>query len=105
MPRITFIATDGETIEADAMESMTLMEVALLNDVPGIIGMCGGICSCATCHVHLADEWIARLPAPSAEEREMVEALADGDRSSRLGCQVFVTADMDGLTVRVAEPE
>ncbi len=105
MPRITFIATDGGTIEADAMESMTLMEVALLNDVPGIIGMCGGICSCATCHVHVADEWISCLPPPSAEEREMVEALTDGDRSSRLGCQVFVTADMDGLTVKVAEPE
>ena len=87
------------------MEGMTLMEVALINSVPGIIGMCGGICSCATCHIHLADEWIARLPAASNEEREMVEVLTQGNRLSRLGCQVSVTDDMDGLIVRVAKSE
>jgi len=105
MPKITYIPLAGAPIETDAITQMTLMEVALINSVPGIIGMCGGICSCATCHLQIAEDWIRRLPPPSQEEEEMVEGLDHSTPASRLGCQVTVTDDMDGLVVRVVEPQ
>ena len=105
MPRITFIPAGGAAIEVDAFPQMTLMEAALINDIPGIIGMCGGICSCATCHIYVDDNWQANLPAPSQEEDEMVSALTQSRPGSRLGCQVKVTDAMDGLVVHVAPPE
>jgi 2Fe-2S ferredoxin len=105
MPKITFLPVNGAPIEIDASPQMTLMELAVINDVPGILGMCGGICSCATCHVFVGPEWQARLPAASGEEQAKIEGLAHRNAESRLGCQVTVTDAMDGLVVRVAEPE
>lgn len=105
MPAITFIPTDGMPVVAEYSPDMTLMELGLINDVPGILGMCGGICSCATCHVHVAAEWADRLDLPAPEERDMVEALTHATATSRLGCQVRLSDDLDGMTVRVAEPE
>lgn len=105
MSSITYLPIEGAPVRAEIMPDMTLMELALINDVPGILGLCGGICSCATCHVHVSDDWIDRLPAPSVEEREMVEALSHASRGSRLGCQVRVDEAMDGLVVTVAPPE
>ena len=105
MPRITYIPHDGDPIAADAFPGMTLMEIALTADVPGILGMCGGICSCATCHVYLEEGWLARLPPPAPEERDMIDGLTQARPNSRLGCQVAVSDDLDGLVVRVADPE
>lgn len=105
MTSITYLPIDGTPIHADIMPDMTLMELALINDVPGILGLCGGICSCATCHVHVADDWIDRLPPRSAEENDMVEALSHATRGSRLGCQVRIDDAMDGLVISVAPPE
>lgn len=104
MPSITYIPIEGAPIVADLLPDMTLMELALINDVPGIIGMCGGICSCATCLVHVEAGWSERLPAMTAEESEMVFALDQATPTSRLGCQVRLDESLDGLTVRVAEP-
>lgn len=104
MPSITYIPVEGAPIVADLLPDMTLMELALINDVPGIIGMCGGICSCATCLVHVDEGWFQRLPAMTAEESEMVSALDQATPTSRLGCQVRLDESLDGLTVRVAEP-
>jgi 2Fe-2S ferredoxin len=103
MPKITYITADGAPVETDATTQMTLMEVALIHNVPGIIGMCGGICSCGTCHLQVAQDWISRLAPPSDEEKEMVESLDHSSPASRLGCQVTVTEDMDGLVVHVVE--
>lgn len=105
MLKLTYLAADeDDTVKVDdAMDGMTLMEVALINDVPGIIGLCGGICSCATCLVHVDEDWQGRLPAASEEEQEMLAALDNAKPNSRLGCQVAMTEDLDGLVVTVAE--
>ena len=105
MPKVTYRPASGDPITVDAFADMTLMEVALCNDVPGIVGLCGGICSCATCHVYVDEEWAARLPAPSREEQDMVEGLDKRRAGSRLGCQVMVTDALDGLVVTVAAAE
>lgn len=105
MPSVTYIPVEGPPIVAELLPDMTLMELALINDVPGIIGMCGGICSCATCHVQADQSWTDRLPPMSPEEREMVMALDQATSTSRLGCQVRLDSSLDGLIVRVADPE
>lgn len=105
MPKITYIQQDGEAVTADALPLMTLMETALMGGVEGIIGTCGGICSCATCHVWVDPEWTDRLPPVGEEEADMIEGLVHRRPESRLGCQVPLDETLDGLVVRVAPAE
>ena len=100
MPKITFVAEDGtEVVDNDA--AGTLMEVARQNDVDGIIGACGGVCSCATCHVRVKPEWIERVGRPEEEEQDMLDLEDRADERSRLSCQIEMTAELDGLVVEV----
>lgn len=80
----------------------SLMLIARRHGVPGVIGDCGGVMACATCHVHVMPEWQDRVGPPSVDERELIEMTADPRPESRLGCQVFVTSALDGLRVKVA---
>jgi 2Fe-2S ferredoxin len=100
MPKLTFIETDGTARTIDAETGLTVMENAIQNDVPGILATCGGSCSCATCHVYLTQEWFDKLGALSLEELDMLDTAHDLEPTSRLSCQIMVTDEMDGLTMR-----
>lgn len=82
--------------------SGSLMELAVKNKVPGIDGDCGGVCSCATCHVHVAPAYYEKLGAPSEIEADMLEFDDNVNEYSRLCCQIPVTDAVDGITVAVA---
>ncbi|MDB5583539.1 MAG: (2Fe-2S) ferredoxin [Bradyrhizobium sp.] len=97
----TYIQPDGGERTISAGEGLTLMEAALFNSVDGIQGLCGGICSCATCHVSLDPEVYAKLGAPNEGEAEMIDALDNHVPTSRLGCQVYLDAKLSGARVRV----
>jgi len=99
MVRITYVEHDGARREVEAAPGMNLMEAAVKNGVASIEGECGGALACATCHVHVAEEWRALTGEASDDEREMLEFAVDADARSRLGCQIKVTDEMDGLTV------
>ena len=101
MPKVTYIESNGaaHTVEVDS--HMSLMEGSVLNEVPGIIGLCGGICSCATCHCYIGPEWADKLAPPSEGELAMLERAADRRPESRLGCQIVVRDELDGMTVRL----
>lgn len=101
MPRITYVTVSGEEVVVDAAEG-TLMSAAVANQVAGIDGDCGGVCSCATCHVHVDPAWIEKVGPASATEAAMLEFEDCNTPQSRLGCQVQLTEDLDGLVVRVA---
>lgn len=101
MTKLTYLPAGEAAVECDAMDNATLMENALIHDVQGILGLCGGICSCATCHVVLAPEWASKVPPPSAEERDMLDGIENRQPHSRLGCQVMVTPDLAGLIIEV----
>jgi 2Fe-2S ferredoxin len=101
MPTITYITADGAERRVAAQNGFTLMQLALSNGVPGIIGECGGVMSCATCHVHVDAAWIGRLPPMQTGERDMLEFADDVVATSRLGCQIKVRDELDGLVVRV----
>lgn len=98
--KITFEDASGAARTVEVAPLGTVMEAALLNNVAGIVAECGGGCSCATCHVHVADEWADRLPAPAPEESELVEFLDGAGPTSRLSCQIELGPELDGLTVR-----
>ncbi|MBD2857849.1 2Fe-2S iron-sulfur cluster binding domain-containing protein [Spongiibacter sp. KMU-158] len=103
MTEITYVEHNGTEHTVDVDEGMSLMEGATLNMVPGIEGMCGGICSCATCHCYIELSDQQGLPAISEGEEDMLCGVEDRRPESRLGCQVPVTSAMNGL--RVAMPE
>lgn len=101
MPELIYIETNGTTHRVNAAPGQNLMQVALRNMVPGILGDCGGICSCATCHVMIDDAWLKRLPAMSETESFLIEGVPDAQPGSRLSCQVKVTDSIDGMVIRV----
>jgi ferredoxin, 2Fe-2S len=88
----------------EAAAGLTLMEAARDDDVRGILAECGGACSCSTCHVYVAPEWVDRLPAISALEQDMLDFAHDPDPArSRLSCQIKLTDTLDGLRVDLPE--
>lgn len=100
MPTVNFVMPDGSVRVLSATAGLTLLGVARVHDVP-IEGACGGSMACATCHVVVDEAWFDRLPVPSAEEEDMLDLAPDVRATSRLGCQIRVTAALDGLTVQV----
>lgn len=100
MINVTFISADGKAIKTQG-ESGSLMELAVENNVPGIDGDCGGVCSCATCHVHVAEKDFARVGEPNDIEKDMLELADDVDKTSRLCCQVMLTEEINDISVTV----
>jgi 2Fe-2S ferredoxin len=101
VPKVTFVEASGVEHVVDVDLQLSVMEGSILNEVPGIIGLCGGICSCATCHCYIEGEWADRLSPPSEGELTMLERASDRRPSSRLGCQVVVTDALDGMVVHL----
>ena len=106
MPTIHDILKDGSTRAIDAKPGSSVMENAVRNNVRGIDAECGGSCSCATCHVYVDDSFIALLPPADDMENDLLDGVAsERQPGSRLSCQITMTADLDGLTVRVPETQ
>lgn len=100
MPRLIFVEPGGARHQIDAPCGLSVMQVARMHDL-GIEGTCDGSLACATCHVIVAPEHAPRLGEASAEEEDMLD-LAIGVRpTSRLGCQIVLTEELDGLTVHL----
>lgn len=100
MTRITYVEFDGTEHTVEAQDGDTLMTAAVNNSVPGIDGDCGGNCACATCHLYVDGD----LRGVAGEEERDMLAIADDTREdSRLGCQIVVTEDMNGLVVRLPQ--
>lgn len=103
MPRITFIEHDGTAHQVDAANGQSLMRAAVDNGVPGIDADCGGECACATCHVYVEPDWLARTGERSEMEQSMLSFAAVTQDNSRLSCQVAVSDALDGLVVRLPD--
>jgi 2Fe-2S ferredoxin len=101
MPTVNFIESDGREHCVEAPVGRSLMQIAVDQDVPGIIGECGGACSCGTCHGYIDPRWADRLPLISESESFMLEAVGDRRPESRLCCQIRMRQDLDGVIVRL----
>lgn len=99
MTDVTFIDHLGEARKVSATEGMTLMEVAVKHQVPGIDAECGGACSCATCHVYVEPEWMAVVGQPASMEEDMLDFAFDVRPNSRLSCQIKISDALNGLRV------
>jgi 2Fe-2S ferredoxin len=102
MKKITFIEADGKVVVVENAEG-TVMMTALDNEIEGIDGNCGGVCSCATCHVHVAPEWLDKVGGATDDERDLLEFEDNVNERSRLCCQIEMTDEIDGLVVHVPE--
>jgi 2Fe-2S ferredoxin len=106
MPVVTYVQHDGEERRIEMAAGESLMQGALSNGVQGIVGECGGGLACATCHCYIDEAWIDRVGEPSDVERQMLECVtAEMRPGSRLGCQVAVSDDLNGLVVRLPESQ
>lgn len=105
MATITYISHTGTTHTVEVENDKTLMEGAVENLIDGIIGECGGCCSCATCHVIVDDAWVAKTGSPDELEKEMLEGVPVPTKTSRLGCQITISDELDGLVVHMPEEQ
>jgi 2Fe-2S ferredoxin len=103
MPRVHFIAFDGTPHEVDVPSGTSLMRAATDNAVPGIDGDCGGQAACATCHLFIEPPWAARTGTRSAIEEDMLNFTSGLRDTSRLGCQVRISDELDGIVVHLPE--
>jgi 2Fe-2S ferredoxin len=98
MPKITFIDPDGTRHEVDAPVGLSLLEVAHQNGID-LEGACEGSLACSTCHVIVDPAWYDRLDEIKEDEDDMLDLAFGLTKTSRLGCQIIVTEDLDGLVV------
>jgi len=107
MVKVTFVSSDGTRREVETAEGETAREAALFNDVPGIDGDCGGVCACATCHVHVDPGWIDRVGRlkEGEAEAELLQFAEGANEYSRLACQIPIEAGVEGLVLHVPEQQ
>ena len=98
MPKMTFIERDGTRREVDAPVGLSVLEIAHRNGVD-LEGACEGSLACSTCHVVVDPEHYERLPEAKEEEEDMLDLAFGLTHTSRLGCQITMTDELDGLTV------
>ena len=98
MPKLTFIEKDGNHKQVEAPVGLSVMEIAHRFDVD-IEGACEGSLACATCHVIVDEGWYERIGEPSDDEEDMLDLAFGLKPTSRLGCQIVMSEDLDGLVV------
>jgi len=100
MPRMVFIERDGARREVDAPLGLSVLEIAHKNDID-IEGACEGSLACSTCHVIVDTDWYELLKDASEDEEDMLDLAFGLTATSRLGCQIVMTEELDGLVVRL----
>jgi 2Fe-2S ferredoxin len=98
MPKMTFIKPDGARVEVEAPLGLSVLEIAHRNDID-LEGACEGSLACSTCHVIIDPEWYESLQPASEDEEDMLDLAFGLTHTSRLGCQIKITEELDGLTV------
>ena len=105
MPRIEVTGLDGQVTTLHGEEGETLMEALKNGGCDGIEAICGGACSCASCHVYLVGTWFEALGGRNEGEQQLVSESGHFQANSRLSCQVVLTPEMQGMQVVVAPPD
>lgn len=100
MAQITFITPEDTRHEIDAPDGLSILEVAHMNDID-LEGACEGSLACSTCHVIIDQEWFDKLEEASEDEEDMLDLAFGLTRTSRLGCQIIMGPELDGIVVRL----
>jgi 2Fe-2S ferredoxin len=99
---INVTTRDGRTRAIEGSAGQSLMENLRSGGIEEILALCGGCCSCATCHVHVDEEWLGALPAMSEDEDDLLSTSGVREANSRLSCQITFGEALDGIAVTVA---
>ena len=102
MPKLIVVTREGEERELDGEAGLSVMENLRDGGVDEILALCGGNCSCATCHVHVDPAFLPLLKPMSVDEDDLLDSTSDRDETSRLSCQIMFEPALDGLRVTVA---
>lgn len=105
MAKITVISRDGQGREVEAENGLSLMEVIRDNGFDELLALCGGCCSCATCHVIVASDYSEKLPAMTNDEDDLLDSSDHRTPNSRLSCQIKLSVELDGLKVKIADED
>ncbi len=105
MPTLHVTNRSGEETTVEVEDGLTVMEAIRDNGFDELLALCGGCCSCATCHIHVDPAFKEKLPKMGEDEDDLLDSSDDRDENSRLSCQIPFTADLDGLKVRIAEED
>jgi len=102
MPKLTVLDRSGTERMIEVEDGLTVMEAIRDNGFDELLALCGGCCSCATCHVHVDPAFKDKLPPMSEDEDDLLESSDHRVETSRLSCQIEFTAELDGLKVKIA---
>ena len=105
MPKITYIEHNGKSPTINVANGLSVMEGAVQNNISGIDADCGGSMACATCHVYVKEEWFNKLPKKEDGEEDMIDMAYEPNKYSRLSCQLTVSDELEGLTVKLPEKQ
>ena len=105
MPQLVVIDRKGKQHLVESETNLTLMEAIRNEGIDGLAALCGGVCSCATCHVHVDPAFLALLPPMSEDEDLLLEGSSHRHENSRLSCQIRLTENMSGLRLTLAEED
>ncbi len=100
MPKVVFVERSGSRKEVEVPENHSVLQAAHAGDID-MEGACEGSMACSTCHVIVDADWISKLPPASTAEEDMLDLTYGVTRTSRLGCQISVKGELDGLVVRL----
>ncbi|TXC71669.1 2Fe-2S iron-sulfur cluster binding domain-containing protein [Sphingomonas ginsenosidivorax] len=101
MPKLIVVTREGEEREINGETGLSVMEVIRDAGIDEILALCGGCCSCATCHVHVDPAFAAKLKPITPDEDDLLDSTSDRDAFSRLSCQIAMTDELDGMKVRI----
>lgn len=102
MPKLIVVDRSGDEKTVDAREGISVMEAIRDNGFDELLALCGGCCSCATCHVFVEEDWRGVVGAASGDEDDLLDSSDHRSAGSRLSCQIMMTAALDGLRVAIA---
>lgn len=102
MPKLIVVTREGEEREVMGDAGLSVMEVIRDNGFDELLAICGGCCSCATCHVHVDPDWIDKVGPPNRDEDDLLDTSDHKVPTSRLSCQILFALELDGLRVQIA---
>ena len=102
MPKLVIVDRAGEEKTVEASAGLTVMEAIRDSGFDELLALCGGCCSCATCHIHVDAAWLDRLPAMSEDENDLLDSTDHRNETSRLSCQIALSAELDGMKIAIA---
>ncbi len=102
MPKLNIVTREGEEKTVESEDGLSVMEAIRDGGIDELLALCGGCCSCATCHVYVDESFVDKLPPMSEDEDDLLDSSSHRESNSRLSCQVPLTAELDGMKVTIA---